>query len=658
MQIRHKIDDFLLTLFKNFDKNNHGQIVSLFESFYSFGSHKPKVTIEGGWIIVDIDTPALLNQEADYKKVVALCEKGNFKEAKRLLKPLIEKNPSNSEYHRIYGQILSDEGDQEEAINSLIDALRWDPKNGYALLMMGNIYAKFKDDITTAMKYYDQAVKVNPEDNIAVNNIGANLLQQGKMEEAKTYFWEALKINDSYPNTHFGLAMVAEMENDFPSAFYSAIQALKKSKSRDYVYQNSFRLAFKAAQNIIKAGGAKPILNEYLHKLEFEGKVEIESIPDNTIPTSAKIEFAENYKRDKHIIRFKPNEPAIEHLEMHELVHLDFVLQAREISANKLFITNGEVKRKFILSIETTIKRLKKEGVSEDNISNFVTALFEGINRQIFNTPIDLFIEDYLYNEFADLRPYQFFSLLKIVTDGQKAVTDKQAVEYTPKAILTASKVLNMVVAIHFKDLFGVDLINDFKASPIELKQAQAFFEEFLEYRDDRSPGEEYELVSHWGDDLKLNYYDLVDENTFRNVNNDVDALLTSIENDPFDLQSDRTFKDKQTETFLKSQEAIGLNMAVVMFMVDAMQYFKKLSPAKVKEIALEIAMVGTQGINPAPGHSYKLANIPNKDFSGYHLLAYYYVSWSQAIPEMLDKLNLPFAKEFDLAKTIYKNEG
>lgn len=110
------------------------------------------------------------------------------------------------------GQILSDEGEQEEAINYLIDSLRWDSKNGWALLMMGNIFAKFKDDIPTAMKYYDQALLANPTDNITINNIGANLMQQGKLEEAKKYFWEALKINNQYPNTHFALGMIAEME--------------------------------------------------------------------------------------------------------------------------------------------------------------------------------------------------------------------------------------------------------------------------------------------------------------------------------------------------------------------------------------------------------------------------------------------------------------
>jgi Flp pilus assembly protein TadD len=145
------------------------------------------------------------------------------------------------------GQILSDEGDQEEAINSLIDALKWNSKNGYALTMMGNIFAKFKDDISTAMKYYDQALIANPKDNIPISNIGANLLQQGKLEEAKKYFWEAIKINDQYPNTHFALGMIAEKENDLQSAFFSTIQAIKLNKNKDVLYQNSVRQAFEIA---------------------------------------------------------------------------------------------------------------------------------------------------------------------------------------------------------------------------------------------------------------------------------------------------------------------------------------------------------------------------------------------------------------------------
>ena len=146
-------------------------IINELENYFTYNSKKPKVIIEDDWVTIDIDVPDEVTQKADYHRVTSLCEKGKFKEAKLILNDLLVKNPTVSEYHRIMGQILSEEGDQEEAINFLIDALRWDSKNGWALLMMGNIFSKFKNDVPTAMKYYDQALIANPKDNITVNNI-------------------------------------------------------------------------------------------------------------------------------------------------------------------------------------------------------------------------------------------------------------------------------------------------------------------------------------------------------------------------------------------------------------------------------------------------------------------------------------------------------
>src|ERR1035437_9282141 len=333
MQIIFKKEDFLYSMFPELANADNTLIANTLEKYYSYGPFKPIVKIADNWITINIDTSTIISQEADYKRVVTLCEKGKYTEAKPLLAKIIAQNPTNSEYHRIMGQILSDEGDQEEAINCLIDSLRWDSKNGWALLMMGNIFAKFKDDVPTAMKYYDQALVANPTDNIAINNIGANLMQQGKIEEAKKYFWEAIKINDQYPNTHFALGMIAEKENDLHAAFYSTVQAIKLNKQtvsasgvKDVLYQNSVRQALEIANKIIATGEGKKKFGEYRHKLEFDGGTEIDIIEDTEIPTAAKIEFAENYDRPKHIVKFKPNYPAVEHLIMHELVHLDFTM--------------------------------------------------------------------------------------------------------------------------------------------------------------------------------------------------------------------------------------------------------------------------------------------------------------------------------------------
>lgn len=553
------------------------------------------------------------------------------------------------------GQILSDEGNQEEAINCLIDALRWDSKNGWALLMMGNIFAKYKENIPVAMKYYDQAVVANPNDCIAVNNIGANLLNQGKIEEAKKYFLEALKINSEYANTHFALGLIANLENDLNSAFYSTIQAIKLNKSKDVLYQNSVKQAFEISKKVASLEIGKKTYQKFRSQLEIEGNTEIEILDDDEIPTAAKIEFAENYHRTKHILRFKSKYPAVEHLIMHELVHLDFVIAARKEEMNQLFVSNQQHKAQFVKALEPTIKKFQKMGISESSIASYCTSLFEGINRQIFNAPIDLFIEHFLYTEFPELRPYQFLSLHAMVQEGLTAVTDKQAVELSPKEILSKSKIFNLLNALQFRDLFGIDFIKEFNATSSEMKQAQAFYDEYLQYKDDKVASEEYELVLHWAQDLKLDMnFELVDENDYRTKRTDIDAMLTSIETDPFDLESNDPYKKRDMEQFQKSQQELGTNMAVVMFMVDALNFFSQMPQAEIKKVAFEIAMMGTQGYSPDQDN-YSISSIPNKLFSGYHILAYYYVSWMLAMPENIKELGLPYEKEFELALGLKK---
>lgn len=229
MQIIHKIDNFLLELFPKYQESNNDLSVLKEEitNYYTYGPYRPNVNFDGDLVIIDIDTSSIVNQEHDFNKVVSLCEKGKYNKAKAILNPLISQNPTNSEYHRILGQVLSDQGDQEEAINSLIDSLKWNPKNGYALTMMGNIFAKHKNDIDTAMKYYDQALKVNPEDHIAINNIGANLLMMNKIQEGADYLEKAYAINPKYPNTVYGLSVAYEKLGSPLIAFYYAIKCMK-----------------------------------------------------------------------------------------------------------------------------------------------------------------------------------------------------------------------------------------------------------------------------------------------------------------------------------------------------------------------------------------------------------------------------------------------
>jgi hypothetical protein len=63
--------------------------------------------------------------------------------------------------------------------------------------------------------------------------------------------------------------------------------------------------------------------------------------------------------------------------------------------------------------------------------------------------------------------------------------------------------------------------------------------------------------------------------------------------------------------------------------------------------------MAGTQGFNPNK-EDYRIPSIEGKTFSGYHILAYYYVSFKLAIPELLSQLQLPFDEEYKMARIMY----
>ena len=97
-----------------------------------------------------------------------------------------------------------------------------------------------------------------------------------------------------------------------------------------------------------------------------------------------------------------------------------------------------------------------------------------------------------------------------------------------------------------------------------------------------------------------------------------------------------------------------GVNMMMAMYMLGAMQRFDKMTQEQVKGVATEIAMLGTQGIATSKDSHYILKTIPGEDFSGYRLLANYYVSWARVFPEHLSKIGLPFDDAYALAMQMY----
>lgn len=333
---------------------------------------------------------------------------------------------------------------------------------------------------------------------------------------------------------------------------------------------------------------------------------------------------------------------------MHELVHLDFAVQARKKGVNKLFVSRSEHRTTFARDLEKHLEKLVQMGIAEDTIHGYISSIFNGISMQIFNIPVDMFIETFLYNEYPELRPYQFHSLYNLSMEGLHAVTHKEIVSITPPRVMFASKVYNLLNACLLRDLFGVDIVNDFNPTNKEMKVVENLFEQFKLYVETRESGEEYELIRHWARELDVDgYFDLVDEQEYRQsasapLGNGTDKSLDAI-------RGDETAEEKH-KRFLEHHQDAEMNMAVAMFMVEALEFFENMPVDDIKVIAFEIALKGTHGYSPNKDN-YEIVSMPGKVFSGYRILAYYYVSWSLATPEMLPQLQLPFDKEYTFAK-------
>jgi hypothetical protein len=182
---------------------------------------------------------------------------------------------------------------------------------------------------------------------------------------------------------------------------------------------------------------------------------------------------------------------------------------------------------------------------------------------------------------------------------------------------------------------------------------AKNLYKEFKEYQNDRKPAEEYELVQHWAEDLDLHtYFQLIPENP-QDLKT-VEGVMAEMQTDPYGINSRDKTEERNMKAFLNQHADDSINKAVVMYMVGALQYFKPLPTDKVKALAFEFATLGIAGIDPNKDN-YSIPSIKDKTFTGYQTLAYYYTSWAIAMPDQIAQLQLPFNKEFALAKQITK---
>ena len=122
------------------------------------------------------------------QQALDLCNKNEFDKALPILEEVVKDSPNDSEAWRVMAQIhWNHMHEPDKAYDELIESLRCEPKNIWALVLMGNLLTKEMNDVEHAKKYYDKVLEFYPDNAIALNNIGATFMERQDYKRALPY---------------------------------------------------------------------------------------------------------------------------------------------------------------------------------------------------------------------------------------------------------------------------------------------------------------------------------------------------------------------------------------------------------------------------------------------------------------------------------------
>ena len=171
------------------------------------------IRMDGKMISLDIgDIPEsrVLEAQRLCEKASTQATKGELPKAASIYRRALELNPSLQSARRALAMVLLESGKSDDAIDALLDALKTDPRDHEALVILGNHYARQDGQHEVALSLIRRACEVAPDDPVAHNSLGALLLEKDQAEAAVKEFDTALALDPTMANAWYGRS-VAEI---------------------------------------------------------------------------------------------------------------------------------------------------------------------------------------------------------------------------------------------------------------------------------------------------------------------------------------------------------------------------------------------------------------------------------------------------------------
>jgi tetratricopeptide (TPR) repeat protein len=142
--------------------------------------------------------------------------KGDLELAEMEIKSALEYT-ENARYYWRLGEIYSDQGRYQEALESLTRSVEIDPMNARSYNNLGLVYEKLGNG-DKALDAYQQALRLEPNLLATRNNLGGLLGKLGRYQEAIEELRRAIAIDPNSAPAHYNLGTILHKTGDYQGA--------------------------------------------------------------------------------------------------------------------------------------------------------------------------------------------------------------------------------------------------------------------------------------------------------------------------------------------------------------------------------------------------------------------------------------------------------
>lgn len=163
----------------------------------------------------------------------------------------LRNNPYSSKAHNGLGVYYLEKGDINPALTEFSTAVKIDPKNMYAVNNLANVY-KITNNKVKQREMLEQALKYSGKKSIVYHNLGLYYLEQGEYVSALSNLSESVRLNKNYANAFNSLGICYSHLNREDEAVESWYKAIKIKSGWKEPYYNMIT-HFMRKQDRVKA---------------------------------------------------------------------------------------------------------------------------------------------------------------------------------------------------------------------------------------------------------------------------------------------------------------------------------------------------------------------------------------------------------------------